>query len=107
MANFLNSFLAISDITEIDIVSVLEGTDKPTPKDEIQLMKPILNASAKFHYIHDAAPIKAIDHYIEGNEIEILCTVKHHQNFLYRLFFNSRTKALANKALTTILVLHD
>ena len=107
MAKFLNDFLEICEITEIDVVSVLEGTDKPSKNDEIELLKPLVNASARFHYIHDTSPIKAIDNYIEGNEIEILCTVKHHQSFLYRLFFNSRTKALANQALTTILVLHD
>lgn len=107
-AQFMNAFLRILGISEMDVVCVMdEKAEKPSSAHEAELISPIEKVACNFRYIHDDEPTRAIENYIEGTDTDILCTVKHHHNFLYRFFMGSRTKELVKDATTTVLVLHD
>lgn len=107
-ATFLNTFLATLQVAEISVVSVLdENALNPSHKQELALLAPIPNIKPYFHYRHNMEIVQGIDDYIEENETDMICSIKHHHGFWYNLFNGSRTKELVNQARRMMLILHN
>jgi hypothetical protein len=74
---------------------------------ESRLQELIKHAELEFNYINESNPITGIMEFIEKQDTDILCLVKHHHNIVYRLFNRSTVNQVLNRSVKAILVLHE
>ena len=67
----------------------------------------IQHAELEFSYIHDSSPLNGIMNFIDKNQTDILCMVKHHHNVVYRLFNLDTVNRVMNRTVKAVLVLHE
>jgi hypothetical protein len=61
----------------------------------------------EFNYIRDASPLSGIMGFLDKNETDILCLVKHHHNVVYRLFNIDTVNKVMKRTVKAVLVLHE
>ncbi|AMR32265.1 hypothetical protein A0256_12965 [Mucilaginibacter sp. PAMC 26640] len=92
-------------------MQVLYVTEKSNPKfietRELKLRALIRNIELKFNYITDSRPLNGILDFVEKEQTDLLCLVKHHHNIVYRLFNRSTVNQVMNRSVKAILVLHE
>jgi len=74
---------------------------------ENRLKALIKHTELEFNYIKENSTLTGILDFIEKQETDILCLVKHHHNVVYRLFNRSTVNRVINKSVKAILVLHE
>jgi nucleotide-binding universal stress UspA family protein len=106
--NALNEMVEAFGSTKMQILYVADkkGT-KYIETGEKRLQDIFTATELEFNYITDAKPIDGILDFIEKNQTDILCLVKHHHNIVYRLFNRSTVNQVMNKSVKAILVLHE
>jgi len=104
---------ALNEMTEAfgsEKMQVLYVAEKPDPKQletgESKLQE-LIKTNLEFNYITNSRPLNGIMEFVEKNDTDILCLVKHHHNIVYRLFNRSTVDQVMNKSVKAILVLHE
>lgn len=106
--NALNEMVLAFGSAKMKVLYVAEKSDKKNIEtEESKLQELIKNAELEFNYIADGSTIGGILSFVEANETDILCLVKHHHNIFYRLFNRSTINQVMNKSLKAILILHE
>ena len=106
--NALNEMVLAFGSGKMQVLYVGEKTEvKNVETGESRLQELIKHASLDFNYINKSNPITGIVEFIEQNDTDILCLVKHHHNIVYRLFTRSTVNRLLNKSVKAVLVLHE
>ena len=106
--NALNEMVLAFGSGKMKVLYVEEKSDKINIETaESKLRDLIKNTELEFNYISDGGTIKAILDFVDANETDILCLVKHHHNILYRLFNRSTINQVMNRTVKAILVLHE
>jgi nucleotide-binding universal stress UspA family protein len=106
--NALNEMVEAFGSKSMKVLYVAEKKDsKYIEAGESKLQELIKNAELDFNYIIDARPLNGIMQFVEENNTDILCLVKHHHNIVYRLFNRSTVNQIMNKTVKAILVLHE
>ncbi|TSJ39641.1 universal stress protein [Mucilaginibacter corticis] len=106
--NALNEMVEAFKSDKMNVLYVTEGAQKKNIETiEHKLQDLIKNAKLEFNYIQDSRPLNGIMDFVEKNETDILCLVKHHHNIVYRLFTRSTVNQVMNKSVKAILVLHE
>jgi nucleotide-binding universal stress UspA family protein len=110
-ASDVNALNEMVEAFKSDKMQVLYVAEKSGPKNietgESRLKGLFTGTELDFNYITDAKPINGIMEFIEKNQTDILCLVKHHHNIVYRLFNRSTVDQVMNKSVKAILVLHE
>lgn len=92
-------------------MQVLYVAEKPGAKNietgESRLRDLFKGTTLDFNYIGDNKPLNGIMDFVEKNETDILCLVKHNHNIIYRLFNRSTVNQVMNRSVKAILVLHE
>ena len=106
--NALNEMVQAFDSNKMNILYVAENSDKKNIEvEENKLKELIKHAELEFNYINDGNTTKRILDFVNANDTDILCLVKHHHNIVYRLFTRSTIDQVMNKSVKAILVLHE
>ena len=106
--NAINEMLEAFGSEKLQILYVTEKTDeKHIAVGESRIKELFKNIKIEFNYIHDASPLSGIMNFIDKNETDILCLVKHHHNVVYRLFNLDTVSKVMNRTVKAVLVLHE
>ncbi|WP_214070024.1 universal stress protein [Mucilaginibacter sp. dw_454] len=106
--NALNEMVEAFGSEKMNVLYVAEKTTtKQVETGESKLRALIKNTELDFNYINESRPLNGIMEFVENNETDILCLVKHHHNIVYRLFNRSTVNQVMNKSVKAILVLHE
>jgi nucleotide-binding universal stress UspA family protein len=106
--NALNEMIQAFGSEKMQVLYVAEKSEaKNIETGESRLRDLFKSTELEFNYISDTRPINGIMDFVEKNETDILCLVKHHHNVLYRLFNRSTVNQVMNKSVKAILVLHE
>lgn len=106
--NALNEMVLAFGSAKMQVLYVGEKSDvKYVETGESRLQELIKHSELEFNYINQSKPLSGILEFIEKNDTDILCLVKHHHNVFYRLFTRSTVNQVMNKTVKAILVLHE
>jgi len=106
--NAINEMLAAFASEKLQLLYVTEKTDeKHIAVGESRIKELFKNIKLDFNYIHDSSPLSGIMGFIEKNETDILCLVKHHHNVIYRLFNIDTVNRVMKRTVKAVLVLHE
>ena len=106
--NALNEMVKAFRSPKMQVLYVNENTEaKSLETNENRLKELIKDTELEFNYISASKPLNGIMEFIEHNETDILCLVKHHHNIVYRLFNRSTVNQVMKKLVKAILVLHE
>ena len=106
--NALNEMVKAFGSPKMQVLYVAEKSEaKNLQTNENRLRELIKDTELEFNYINESRPLNGIMEFIEKNETDILCLVKHHHNIFYRLFNKSTINQVMNKSLKAILILHE
>ena len=106
--NALNEMVTAFGSDKMKVLYVTEGSgNKSIETEESKLQDLIKNTELEFNYITNSSTLNGILSFVEANETDILCLVKHHHNIVYRLFNRSTINQVMNKSVKAILVLHE
>ena len=106
--NALNEMVKAFGSPKMQVLYVNENTEaKSLETNENRLRELIKDTDLEFNYISASKPLNGIMEFIEKNETDILCLVKHHHNIVYRLFNRSTVNQVMKKLVKAILVLHE
>jgi len=106
--NALNEMVQAFGSSKMKVLYVAEKTEtKQVETGESRLKDLIKGTELEFNYINDSRPLNGIMEFVEKDETDILCLVKHHHNIVYRLFNRSTVNQVMNKSVKAILVLHE
>lgn len=106
--NALNEMIKAFQSAQMQVLYVEEKSDgKHIQTGEARLKQLLPHTELVFNYLKDSSPISGITDFIEKNETDILCLVKHHHNIIYRLFTRSTVNQIMNRSVKAILVLHE
>jgi nucleotide-binding universal stress UspA family protein len=106
--NALNEMVTAFGSEKIDVLYVSEKDEaKNIETGETRLRNLITGTTLEFNYLSATRPLNGIMDFIEKQETDILCLVKHHHNVLYRLFNRSTVNQVMNRSVKAILVLHE
>ncbi|EHQ28956.1 universal stress protein [Mucilaginibacter paludis] len=106
--NALNEMIKAFRCEQMQVLYVEEKSDaKHIQTGEARLKELLTNTNLVFNYLKDSSPISGITDFVENNETDILCLVKHHHNIIYRLFTRSTVNQIMNRSVKAILVLHE
>ena len=106
--NALNELVEAFNSEKLQVLYVADKSDaKRIETSENKLTELIKNTKLEFNYITESRPLNGIMDFVEKNETDILCLVKHHHNIVYRLFNRSTVNQVMNKSVKAILVLHE
>jgi len=106
--NAVNELLIAFGAGKLKILYVTEKTDeKHIAVGESRIKDLFKNIELEFNYIRDSSPLNGITAFIEKNETDILCLVKHHHNVVYRLFNFDMVNRVINRTVKAVLVLHE
>ena len=104
----LNEMIKAFHSKQMEVLYVEEKTDAKHIKTGEERIKSLIpHTSLQFNYLKDSTPLSGIIDFIEKNETDILCLVKHHHNIIYRLFNRSTVNQIMNRTVKAILVLHE
>jgi len=99
----LNEMVKAFKLAAMEVLYVEEKSDAK----HLQAGEARLKTTLNFNYLKDSSPFSGIMGFIERNETDILCLVKHHHNIIYRLFNRSTVNQIMNHSVKAILVLHE
>jgi len=106
--NALNELILAFKSEQLNVLNILETAEyKTNEAGENSLKSLIKNTTLEFKYIQEDSAKEGIMNYIQGNNTDILCVVKHHHNLVYRIFNRSTINQVMNKSIKAILVLHE
>jgi nucleotide-binding universal stress UspA family protein len=106
--NALNEMVLAFGSQKMQVLYVGEKSDvKHLETGESKLQELIKHAELEFNYVKESSTLSGIMDFIEKNETDILCLVKHHHNIVYRLFNRSTVNQVMNRTVKAILVLHE
>jgi len=106
--NALNEMVEAFGSEKMNVLYVAEKADtKQVETGESKLRNLIKGTELEFNYINESRPLNGILDFVEKNETDMLCLVKHHHNIVYRLFNRSTVNQVMNKSVKAILVLHE
>jgi nucleotide-binding universal stress UspA family protein len=106
--NALNEMVKAFGSPKMQVLYVAEKSEaKNLQTNENRLKELIKDTELEFNYINESRPLNGIMEFIEKNETDILCLVKHHHNIVYRLFNRSTVNQVMKKLVKAILVLHE
>jgi len=106
--NALTEMVKAFGPAKIQVLYVAEKSDeKHIQTGEAKLQDLLKDIELEFNYLNDTSTLNGIMDFIETNETDILCLVKHHHNIVYRLFTRSTVNQVMNKSVKAILVLHE
>jgi len=104
----LNELISAFKSPTLNVLNILEtAAFKTNESGENKLKELIKNTTLEFKYIQEDSAKEGIMNYIQGNNTDILCVVKHHHNLVYRIFNRSTINQVMNKSIKAILVLHE
>jgi nucleotide-binding universal stress UspA family protein len=106
--NALNEMVEAFQSERLQVLYVSEKSDKKNLEtSENKLKELIKNTELVFNYVTDGRPLNGIMDFVEKQQTDILCLVKHHHGIVYRLFNRSTVNQVMNKSVKAILVLHE
>jgi len=106
--NAINEMVLAFGSDKMKVLYVAESAAKKNIEtEENKLQELIKNTQLEFNYITNSSTLSGILSFVEANETDILCLVKHHHNIVYRLFNRSTINQVMNKSVKAILVLHE
>lgn len=106
--NALNEMVRAFGSDKMKVLYVDEKDDlKHIETGEAKLKSLIQQTDLDFNYSNNSSPLNGIIDFIQTNETDILCLVKHHHNIVYRLFNRSTVDQIMNQSVKAILVLHE
>jgi nucleotide-binding universal stress UspA family protein len=106
--NALNEMVKAFHSPQMYVLYVEEKSDtKHIQTGEARIKALIPHTELVFNYLKDSSPLSGIMDFIEKNETDILCLVKHHHNMIYRLFNRSTVNQIMNRSVKAILILHE
>ena len=106
--NALNEMVTAFGSQKMQVLYVAENSEaKNVQTGESRLRDLIKNTELEFNYISSSRPLNGIMDFVEKNETDILCLVKHNHNVIYRLFNRSTVNQVMNRTVKAILVLHE
>ena len=104
----LNELIIAFKSEKLNVLNVLETPEwKTNEAGENSLKALVKNTELDFKYIHEDSAREGIMNFIQGNQTDILCVVKHHHNLVYRIFSRSTVNQVMNKSIKAVLVLHE
>jgi nucleotide-binding universal stress UspA family protein len=104
----LNEMVKAFHSKKMQVLYVEENADaKHIQRGEDHLKELLPHTELQFNNLKDSSPFNGIMEFIEKNETDILCLVKHHHNVIYRLFNRSTVNQVMNHSVKAILVLHE
>jgi len=104
----LNELILAFKSDTLNVLNIIETPEyKTNEAGENSLKGLIKNAALEFKYIQEDSAKEGIMNFIQGNNTDILCVVKHHHNVIYRLFNRSTVNQVMNKSVKAVLVLHE
>jgi len=106
-ANALNEMVEAFQSEKLQVLYVTDKPDAKNLKTNESKLKEVIKTELEFNYIDNSRAINGIMEFVEKNETDILCLVKHHHNVIYRLFTRSTVNQVMNKSVKAILVLHE
>src|ERR1700744_4225056 len=110
-AQDMNALNEMVEAFKSETLKVIYVSDKKETKhletEEKKLQELLKTSTPEFNYISNSKPLNGILEFVEKNDTDILCLVKHHHNVIYRLFNRSMITAVVNKSLKAVLVLHE
>lgn len=95
---------------EKGVMHVVHVIDKPGATDtshEAALSQKLDKIKHDFHYLHDRDVPQAVMNFAESTDADMLVAVAHEHSLMHRLFYDSMTRKLAQKANMPMLALHD
>src|ERR1700748_3297042 len=103
--NALNEMTEAFGSEKMQVLYVAEKIDvKQKETGERKLKELIKSTELEFIYMNNSRPLNGIIEFIQKNDTDILCLVKHHHNIVYRLFNRSTVDQVMNKSVKAILV---
>jgi nucleotide-binding universal stress UspA family protein len=106
--NALNEMILAFGSDKMQVLYVGEKSEvKNVETGESKLQELIKHSELEFNYIKESNALTGIIEFIEKNDTDILCLVKHHHNILYRLFTRSTVNKVLNRSVKAVLVLHE
>ena len=103
----LNELILAFNSDKLNVLNVLETPEwKTNEAGENNMRALIKNTQLDFKYITEDSAKEGIMNFVQGNNTDILCLVKHHHNFVFSLFNRSTVKQVMNKSIKAVLVLH-
>jgi nucleotide-binding universal stress UspA family protein len=103
----LNELILAFKSDKLNVLNVLESPEwKTNEAGESNMRSLIKNTTLEFKYITEDSTKEGIMNFVQGNNTDILCLVKHHHNFVFSLFNRSTVKQVMNKSIKAVLVLH-
>jgi nucleotide-binding universal stress UspA family protein len=106
--NALNEMVVAFGSEKMQVLYVGEKSEvKNVETGESRLQELIKHTELEFNYINKGNTITGIMDFIEKQDTDILCLVKHHHNIVYRLFTRSTVNKVLNKTVKAVLVLHE
>ncbi len=104
----LNELIKAFGTEKVQVLNVVEKADPAIQeKGEAGLKAVIAGAELVFNYLTDTNPLNGIINFIETNQTDIVCVVKHHHNVIYRIFNRSTVNRVLNRSIKAVLVLHE
>jgi nucleotide-binding universal stress UspA family protein len=91
----------------VHVVHVLDQPGTPDKSHEHALGQKLGGIPHDFHYLHDRDVIQAVMNFTESTDADLLIAVAHEHSLLHRLFYDSMTRKLAQRANLPMLALHD
>lgn len=91
----------------VHVVNVLEKPGAPDKSHEQGFAQKLGAIPHDFHYLHDRDVIQAVMNFTESTDADMLIAVAHEHSLLHRLFYDSMTRKLAQRANMPMLALHD
>jgi len=105
--NALNELIIAFNLEKLVVLNILEAPEWKTNEAGENKMKALINNTAlDFKYISEDSTKEGIMNFVQGNNTDILCLVKHHHNFVFSLFNRSTVTQVMNKSVKAVLVLH-
>jgi nucleotide-binding universal stress UspA family protein len=106
--NALNEMVEAFGSEKMQVLYVGEKSDvKNLETGESKLQELIKQTELEFNYINESNTINGIMDFIDKQNTDILCLVKHHHNIVYRLFTRSTVNKVLNRSVKAVLVLHE
>jgi len=105
--NALNEMTEAFGSEKLQVLYVSEKTDPKQLETGESKLKELLKSELDFNYINNSRPLNGIMEYVQKNDTDILCLVKHHHNIVYRMFNRSTVDQVMIKTAKAILVLHE
>ncbi len=105
--NALNEMVTAFGSDKIQVLYVAEKSSKNVEAQESRMRDLIKGTAVYFNYIPDGRPADGIMDFVEKNQTDILCLVKHNHGIIYRLFNRSTVNQVMNRSVKAVLVLHE